>query len=238
VDLREGRPYYNDYWDAETTPEYPVPPELTSLLRANVEPGRSCLDVGCGAARTYAQWIAPQASRYLGVDVSEKAVELAREAGVDAQVISDAGDLPFEDESFDAVICVEVFEHLFAPREAAAEIRRVLVPAGRLVVSVPNTAYWRVRVNSMLGRWDPGGDPFASGRPWRDPHIRFFSASTLERMLRDAGFARVEVGGYGGCFLDHLTSRATNFGRSRIYKHLERRFPSLLSLALHAVATR
>jgi SAM-dependent methyltransferase len=238
VDPREARRYYDRYWSAEVTVEYPVPPELESALRANIEPGLSCLDVGCGTARTYAQWIAPAARRYTGVDVSEEAVELARRAGIDAHVISDAASLPFEDESFDAAICVEVFEHLFDPRAAAGEIRRVLAPGGRLVASVPNVAYWRLRMNALLGQWDPGGDPLASGRPWRDPHIRFFTSSSMTGMLRDAGFSRIAVGGHGGCLLDHLTSRPTSFGVSRAYLSLQRRYPSLLGLSLHAVATR
>jgi SAM-dependent methyltransferase len=238
VDPREARRYYDRYWGAEVTFEHPVAPELENALRASIEPGLSCLDVGCGAARTYAQWLAPTARLYAGVDVSAKAVELARQAGIDAQVIADAASLPFEDESFDAAICVEVFEHLFDPRAAAAEIRRVLAPGGRLVASVPNVAYWRLRMTAVLGQWDPGGDPLASGQPWRDPHIRFFTASSLMGMLRDAGFSRVEVGGHGGCFLDHLTSRPTNFGVSRAYRYLQRRYPSLLGLSLHAVATR
>jgi SAM-dependent methyltransferase len=238
VDPREARRYYDSYWSAEVTFEHPVAPELERALRENVGPGLACLDVGCGAANTYAQWIAPRAGRYAGVDVSPNAVELARQAGIEAQVISDAASLPFEDESFDAAICVEVFEHLFDPHAAAAEIRRALVPGGRLVASVPNVAYWRLRTYAILGQWDPGGDPLASGQPWRDPHIRFFTASTLNAMLRDAGFSRVEIGGHGGCFLDHLTSWPTSFGVSRTYRSLQRRYPSLLGLSLHAVATR
>lgn len=231
------RSYYDRYWNAGL-PDFPLPPGVERALRESGEPGLAWLDVGCGAGRTYAQWIAREASRYVGVDVSETAVELARESGIDAQVIVDAASLPFADESFDAVICIEVFEHLFAPHEAAAEIRRVLRPGGRLVASAPNVAYWRMRLNSLLGVWNPAGDPLAIEQPWRDPHIRFFTVAALERMLRGAGFSRVEASASGGCLLDHATSRPTNFGTSRVYRALERRFPSLLGMTIHAVATR
>jgi SAM-dependent methyltransferase len=152
--------------------------------------------------------------------------------------VRDASDLPFEDESFDAAICIEVLEHLFAPQDAAAEIRRVLRPGGRLIASVPNAVYWRMRLNSAMGIWNPAGDWMAVEQPWRDPHIRFFTTENLVRMLERAGFSRVEAGASGGCLLDHLTTRPTAFGTSRAYRALERRFPSLLGMTVHAVAVR
>jgi SAM-dependent methyltransferase len=231
------RSYYDRYWDTLEA-DFPPPPELEAVLRANLEPGLRWLDVGCGAARTYAQWVVPTAGRYVGVDVSETAVEQARAAGIEAQLVRDASDLPFEDESFDAAICIEVLEHLFAPQDAAAEIRRVLRPGGRLIASVPNAVYWRMRLNSAMGIWNPAGDWMAVEQPWRDPHIRFFTTENLVRMLERAGFSRVEAGASGGCLLDHLTTRPTAFGTSRAYRALERRFPSLLGMTVHAVAVR
>ena len=231
------RSYYDRYWSTLEA-DFPLPPALEGVLRSNLRSGLEWLDVGCGAARTYAQWMAPATSRYVGVDVSETAVEQAREAGIDAHVVPDASELPFEDESFDAAICVEVLEHLFAPHDAAAEIRRVLRPGGQLIASVPNAIYWRMRLNSAMGIWNPAGDWIALEQPWRDPHIRFFTIENLRAMLERAGFSRVEADASGGCFLDHLTSRPTDFGTSRTYRELEKRFPSLLGMTVHAVATR
>ena len=119
-----------------------------------------------------------------------------------------------------------------------AEIRRVLRPGGRLVASVPNAAYWRLRANLAFGVWNPLGDELSVERPWRDPHIRFFTPQTLERMLRLAGFTDVETGGHGGRGLDHVSTRHTSFGQGRAYRLAERRWPSLFGLTIHAVAVR
>lgn len=230
--------YYDCYWSGEVTPHYDPGGELVALLDRQLGPATAVLDVGCGAANSYAPRVAARAGSYVGVDVSSKAVDLARTAGLDARVVDDAASLPFANDSFDVAICIEVFEHLFAPERTASEISRVLRPGGKLVVSAPNAVYWRFRANLLFGSWNPMGDAMDLDRPWRDPHIRFFSPCVLERMLRETGFREVEVGAYGGRFLDHLTARATSFGQSRLYRALERRFPSLLGTTICALAVK
>ena len=230
--------YYDEFWSGEKERVYRPEPALWSLIENAVVDNPDCLDVGCGSGNSYARLVVERARSYVGVDVSENAVKAAQAAGLDARVIGDAAELPFDDESFDVAICVEVLEHLFAPHNAAAEIHRVLRPGGRLVASVPNLAYWRMRANAIFGRWNPLGDELAIEQPWRDPHIRFFTPSVMRRMLDMAGFSEIDVGAHGGRFLDHLTSKPTDFGTSRVYQFAERRAPSLLGLTIHVVATK
>lgn len=54
-----------------------------------------------------------------------------------ADVFYDGVTLPFDAESFDGVVCNQVLEHVFEPESFVAEMRRVLVADGRLVLSVP-----------------------------------------------------------------------------------------------------
>jgi SAM-dependent methyltransferase len=237
-DATEVGSYYDQYWTAEQEPFYEPDPVLAGLILSGVDAQTDVLDVGCGTARSYAPRLAERARSYVGVDVSAAAVEQAQRAGLDARVVEDAAKLPFEDASFDVVTCIEVLEHLFAPAAAVAEIRRVLRPGGRLVTSAPNVAYWRLRASLLLGVWNPLGDEKSVEQPWRDPHIRFFTPATLERMLRGAGFSKVEVGGHGGRLRDHLTSRSSAHGQSAAYRAAEQRLPSLLGLTVHAVAVK
>jgi SAM-dependent methyltransferase len=230
--------YYDDYWSAQPERRYAPGPELRALMFDGLTPATRCLDVGCGSGNSYAGELLELGVGYVGVDISTHAVEMARRAGLDARVIGDAAELPFADESFDLVLAIEVLEHLFAPHEAVREIHRVLAPGGKLVASAPNVAYWRLRANLLLGVWNPVGDELSTEQPWRDPHIRFFTPRTLERMLEMAGFSTVRTTVHEGRFLDHLTSRPTNFGRSRAYAFLERRLPSLLGSAIHAAAIK
>jgi 2-polyprenyl-3-methyl-5-hydroxy-6-metoxy-1,4-benzoquinol methylase len=204
--------YYDRYWSDQQR-RYLPEATLRSLIFSGVTSQTRCLDVGCGAGNSYA----PEFARLGAAYVAE---------------------LPFAADSFDLVLCIEVLEHLFSPQRAAAEIQRVLRPGGRLVASAPNVAYWRLRANMLFGVWNPIGDELSLQQPWRDPHIRFFTPQTLTRMLSMAGFATVDTGTHNGRLLDHLTSRPSSFGQSRAYGYLERRFPSLLGMTIHAVATK
>jgi arsenite methyltransferase len=111
------------------------------LLRA--KPNELMLDVGCGSGsfcRTLAPAVAPD-GRVVGIDVSSAAVALAVQLSVidDAPNLSfscaDGHDLPFPDESFDAAVCISVLAYCDDPARVLAEIRRVLRPAGRLLVA-------------------------------------------------------------------------------------------------------
>jgi SAM-dependent methyltransferase len=191
--------YYEHYWSESGSGfQGRMGQQLGELLRSLVPPEADCLDVGCGDGRTCGGWLAGHARSYVGVDVSATAVEQARAAGLDARVIDDAAALPFADESFDFVACIEVFEHLFDAEGAGAEIARVLRPGGRLLAQVPNVAHWRHRIDiAALGRFNPLGDSDSLSRTWRDPHIRFFTVDTLPRMLANVGLEVERVSGTG-----------------------------------------
>ena len=186
--------YYERYWSDEGyNPRRDGPSDSLRMLFERYVRSDECLDLGCGDGGTSGVYLTSRARSYLGVDVSEAAIRSARDRGFEALKIDDACDLPFEDASFDVIVCSEVLEHLFAPLAAATEAFRLLRPGGRFIVTVPNAAYWRDRIDALFGVWQPGGDDRGRREPWRSPHIRFFRPVTLRQMLATAGFSRVEV---------------------------------------------
>lgn len=234
--------YYDVYWsDQGFNPPGMITPTLHKLLQTYVPEGASCLDVGCGDGQSVGAWAREHGRQYVGVDVSANAVARARSAGLDARTIEDPSALPFESDAFDVVTCIEVFEHLLVPQLVAADILRVLRPAGVLIATVPNVAYWRRRLDlALLGRWNPLGDDLSVEQPWRDPHVRFFNPGALRRMLTSVGFSSVHIGGHSGAFIRDLPfmRRFVELDSSPLYKRLEVRAPSLFAYGLHAIATK
>ncbi len=95
------------------------------------------LDVGCGDGMV-AQMLWPRASRYVGLDHSEKLLSAARRRlpqGARADfVAADMHSLPFDDETFDLVLLLHVLTHAERPERVAGEAIRVLRPGGRIIV--------------------------------------------------------------------------------------------------------
>jgi SAM-dependent methyltransferase len=93
------------------------------------------LDAGCGSGRNMVEL--KRFGDVVGVDVSERAIELARARGAGEVELAGLTDLSFENDAFDLVTCLDVIEHLDDDVAALTELRRVTKPAGCLVVTVP-----------------------------------------------------------------------------------------------------
>jgi SAM-dependent methyltransferase len=122
-------------------PTYLAKIEAVRAWLEKLSPGTRVLDAGCGE----------------GVLVEEFASRLAIE-GLDQHYSSErvrTGSLtalPYGDATFDRALCLDVLEHLTFEEQprALAELNRVLVPSGELLVSVPNLAHLQSRVHFLL----------------------------------------------------------------------------------------
>ncbi len=154
---------------------------LALIQRYLGAPPHRVLDVGCGFGG-YGRALLAAGYDWFGVEVKESdCVELAR-LGLPHQKV-DGRSLPFAATSFDAAICVEVLEHIAAPEEFLAEIRRVT--RRRLLVSVPN-----LELIPYLHRY--------AVVPWHlleGDHKNFFTRPSLRKLLGEF-FRNVEVLSY------------------------------------------
>jgi ubiquinone/menaquinone biosynthesis C-methylase UbiE len=97
-------------------------------------PGKSVVDVGCGAGCAVVE-LAERGIKAIGVDPDKQMIAVARGRwpGADFRVAG-AYDLPLADASVDGYRADKVFHELAEPERALAEARRVLVPGGRAVL--------------------------------------------------------------------------------------------------------
>ncbi|HMU25860.1 MAG TPA: class I SAM-dependent methyltransferase [Solirubrobacterales bacterium] len=101
------------------------------------------LDAGCGEGETLDRLSEVLPPAPTGIDLNPESVEFAARRLPGATIRqADLLNLPFEDGSFDLVLCLEVLEHLPDPAAGLAELARV---SGRdIVVSVPHEPWFRL----------------------------------------------------------------------------------------------
>lgn len=111
----------------------------------------SVLEIGVGEGHVYERVAArfPDAD-VIGVDLPHEGLEERWEQRGVKGVFADAADLPFEDDSFDLVLAIEVLEHMPQPEAALAELARV--GRGSAILSVPLEPLWRIG-NMLRGRY-------------------------------------------------------------------------------------
>ena len=95
--------------------------------------GKRILEVGCGKGRISRILKARGADIY-GIDISEKLLEHARTIAPDHFFKAEAYSIPFKSNTFDALVLLEVIEHIPQLERAIKEMARVLTPEGRLVI--------------------------------------------------------------------------------------------------------
>jgi SAM-dependent methyltransferase len=94
---------------------------------------------------------------------------------------------PFDDESFDALLCMEVLEHLtYSPAHLLHEANRVLRHGGGLVLTTPNALAASLLARQLRGR--STGEPYSGYGP-TGRHNREYTRAELEALLRAANFS-------------------------------------------------
>ena len=140
---------------------------------------RRILDVGCGDGRFLALLRDFGASEWqlVGVDFDPQVVARCRAAGFEAHA-SRMEDFREGEGSYDAVVMLQLIEHVDDPVEICRRVFALLRPGGHFIVETPNLGGLDYR--GFRGRW--------WGHYHFPRHWNLFSTESLERMLRERGF--------------------------------------------------
>jgi methionine biosynthesis protein MetW len=148
------------------------------------------LDVGCGDG-DITEIALSRYEQVYGCDLSERALREAVTRGV-RSVCADLNSaaLPYKDESFDCVTCIEVLEHVIDPLTLLLELRRILRSHGLLIITTPNIRYFRNIIKLLVDGIFPHttADTFV----WGGGHLHYFTRKDLVSLLSAAGFVRCQ----------------------------------------------
>ncbi len=153
-----------------------------------LDPSSRLLEVGSGSGGSALHLVRSAGCELVGIDINEEGVanatRLARDAGLDGRarfVCADAGQpLPFERESFTAVLCIDSVNHLPDRPRVLAEWARLLEPGGRLLFTDPITVTGPLDSDEIAIRASIG-------------YFLFVPHGEDERLLREAGLRVIKV---------------------------------------------
>jgi 2-polyprenyl-6-hydroxyphenyl methylase/3-demethylubiquinone-9 3-methyltransferase len=186
-----------------------IVPAIERLLPA--ETAMRILDIGCGTG-FIDNSLAKRGHSVVGVDFDPKAIEIHKRVYPHLDVRLHHAEEPLKGilgEQADLVLAVEVVEHLYRPLRFLEEAREALRPGGHLVLTTPYHGYWKNLAIALLGQWD-----HLFTVEWEEGHIKFFSETTMRRMLTRAGFDDIVFANAGRVpyFWKTMVVRARNAG--------------------------
>jgi SAM-dependent methyltransferase len=156
--------------------------ERANLFRTLVGgPGLRVADLGCRYGALTRAYV--EGNDVVGVDVDKDALAEAAKLGIATRWADVEERLPFDDATFDVVVAGELLEHIRDPEQLVGEARRILVPGGRFIGSVPNAFRLLNRFRFLAGL-----------PPERDPtHLHMFTPDEVRALLRDLEDVRLAL---------------------------------------------
>lgn len=171
---------------------FELPRRREFLVRAVGAPPKRVLDTGCAGGHV-SLMLRKLGHDVVALELNDRMAREARRRGI-AVVQHDLElPLPLADESFDAVHACEIVEHLFDTEGFLAELRRVLVAGGVLVVSTPNLNSLANRARVVAGRPLPMWGAYPTDL--HGSHVRVLNRRKLVELLERTGFEVREVTG-------------------------------------------
>lgn len=202
--------------------------ERVELASRFVPKSNRLLDVGCGDG-VISYFIKNKVSSIYGVDNSNFDLIKAKKKGVKVKRVDvDSKALPFNNDFFDVITCLDVIEHVKNPSLFLKEIYRVLKRQGVFIISTPNIRFSNHLITLIFKGYFPKTS--LDSNFYDGGHIHFFTFKDVESLLKSAGFQIFEKNGiinkerrgWKGRFLERI------FGKNFM---MEFRSPGILLVA-------
>lgn len=145
---------------------------------------RTVLDVGCGEGNNTPYLRQKGATYVVGIEITPENAAIARAHMDEVWCGSVEAELPFHEGQFDLIICADVLEHLVDPWAALTKLRRLLLPGGYVLASIPNIRYLPVLFELLVKgrfRYVPAGVLDRT-------HLRFFTRLEIASLFEMTGF--------------------------------------------------
>lgn len=172
-----------------------------AIIAEWIKPGSSILDLGCGDG-TLLKHLRDKQVRGIGLEISERNIEtcLRDNLNIIQSDLNDGLKAYFSDNSFDYVVMSQTLQATVHPEQLIDEMLRV---GKQGIVTFPNMAHWKARVQLGLGGYMPVTKSLPN-RWYNTPNIHLCTVKDFEILCRERGIRILER-----TFVDYTHSRSS-----------------------------
>ena len=157
----------------------PNPYSVHQKIIQSIGKNKHVLDVGCS------EGLLSKRMKIVGIeldfDAASKAKSFCKEV-----IIGDVESIDLKPEYlnyFDVIVFADILEHLKDPLEVLKTFKNYLNDEGYIIVSVPNIANWKIRLQLLFGNFE-----YSAYGILDSGHLRFFNEKSARKLVNDAGF--------------------------------------------------
>lgn len=163
------------------TSSHPYPNlALLAIAQRLVDSSSWVLDVGCHQGEMGKILKKVTGGHIVGLDRDSHALREAKKV-LDGVILADLERWPGTSRHFNLVIASNILEHLKDPRTVLLRLKGCLKPGGQILLAIPNIAFWPVRLDLLLGRFEYKNEGILN-----QGHLRFFTLKTLRKLIKEA----------------------------------------------------
>ena len=161
--------------------EFSQPTIIINLVKKNSK----VLDVGCGNGFLGRYLKEKCGCKVFGIEKNEVWANESQKY-YDNVIIGDLNDERIWEkiqDKFDTVILADILEHLINPETVLRQIKKVIQRDTDIIISLPNIALWRIRLNLLMGKFN-----YTKRGILDKTHLRFFTLKTAKEMIIESGY--------------------------------------------------
>lgn len=180
--------------------------------------GKSILEFGCSTG-FLSRHLVERGCKVTGIEIDAGAAKKARQwcervLERDLNLENWADGLSRE---YDTILFGDVLEHLVNPAKVLSRASDLLLPNGRVIICIPNIAYWKIRVNLLRGKFE-----YTSAGILDVTHLRFYTPETAWQLIEESGY--------------RIIAKHPLLGHGKIGNRIRRLFPGLFTIQTIFVA--